>query len=319
MLKHLGSLTKEVEGVRDHPFEDTEYVHRMRVATRRLRSALPLFASCFPANQIQVWEKEIKRITGTLGEARDRDVQLIILNDTLKTLPDPKPVPGIKRLALRIKQERDTLQKRVVKNLDRFISSGVVEEMMESFREVLGKARVEESPDLSETIFDTALKRGMEGMADVLSYDDFVRDPGNVKQLHALRKSTKKLRYTLEFYNSPYNKGLKTYIDEVKDLQTILGDIHDCDVWIDFLPVFLEDEKRRTLDYFGHTKAMAKTRKGIEYLLKDRKEKRRVLYGNFLNSWNRLLTENFWEKLKTDLRSGLNLLDQSSRENNEGR
>jgi len=43
--KHLMAMTKEIEGVVNS--EDIEYIHRMRVASRRLRSALPLFRACF--------------------------------------------------------------------------------------------------------------------------------------------------------------------------------------------------------------------------------------------------------------------------------
>ncbi len=301
LLKHLGRLKREMEGVRNRAFEDPEYVHRMRVATRRLRSALPLFSSCFPANHVQDWEKEIKRITGTLGETRDTDVQLLALDDVLKNIEDPNLETGIQRLFLRIKQRRVDLQKRVEKELDHFIERGVETAMMESFRALLGRARIAESPEFSEFIFTTAIERCMEKMADVLSYDDFVRDPGNVEQLHALRKSTKGLRYTLEFYDAPYNKELSPYIDEAKTLQTLLGEIHDCDVWTDFLPLFREDEAQRTRDYYGHTRPMAKIRRGIDFLCNDRMEKRKFLYENFINTWDRLFTENFWEKVKSAL------------------
>lgn len=313
LLKHLGRLTGEMEGVRDHAFEDPEYVHRMRVATRRLRSALPLFAPCFPQNQVQIWEKEIKSITGILGEARDMDVQLISLKEILDTISDSRPAPGIQRLSLRIRQKRNSLQERVVIGLDRFTKSGVERTMMGSIRVILGKAKVKESPTLSETIFSTALDRISERMADTLSYDDLVRDPANVEQLHALRKSAKRLRYTLEFYDSPYDHELKPYIEKVKDLQTLLGNIHDCDVWTCLLPIFIEEETARTLNYYGHTHPMARIKNGIEYLIKEQKEKRKVLYSDFIGSWDRLLTENFWEKLKTSLRSGSNLLDHNSR------
>jgi CHAD domain-containing protein len=309
LLKHLGRLTAEIDGVRDHAFEDTEYVHRMRVATRRLRSALPLFVSCFPANQAQAWEKEIKRITRALGEARDADVQLLVLEESLKNTADSDLERGVQRLSLRIRQNREALQERVRKAIDRFVSSGVEQSMMECFREVLGKARVEEAPLLSESIFSTAVERGMERMADALSYDDFIRDPGNVEQLHALRKSSKRLRYTLEFYDLPYNRELKPYIEEVKKLQTLLGDIHDCDVWTDFLPRFIEEETRRTMEYYGHARPIPKIKRGIEHLLAERRTSREKLYEEFLKCWDRLISENFWEKLKNTLRSGYDLLE----------
>ena len=302
LLKHLARMNSEMEGVRDHASEDTEYLHHMRVATRRLRSALALFSFCFPASQVRVWEKEIKRITRILGETRDTDVQLLTLYDVLKNIEDASLETGIRRLSLRIEQRREVLQEKVLKALDRFSDSGVAESMEKICRKVLGKARIQKTPQVSESIFNTAVERGIEQMADVLGYDDFVRDPGNVEQLHALRKSTKGLRYTLEFFDVPYNKELSPYIDEVKTLQTLLGEIHDCDVWIDFIPFFLENETQRTHNYYGSTRPMAKIRKGIVFLCNDRMEKRKFLYENFINTWDRLLTENFWEKLKSALR-----------------
>lgn len=66
---------------------DIEYIHRMRVASRRLRAALPLFAGCFPKKEYRRWEQEIKQITRSLGRARDLDVQIAFLRDYAKTLP----------------------------------------------------------------------------------------------------------------------------------------------------------------------------------------------------------------------------------------
>ena len=60
---------------------DIEYIHRMRVASRRLRAALPLFAGCFPKKEYKHWENEIKQITRSLGRARDLDVQIAFLRE----------------------------------------------------------------------------------------------------------------------------------------------------------------------------------------------------------------------------------------------
>ena len=309
LLKQLGRMNREMEGVREHASEDTEYLHHMRVATRRLRNALALFDFCFPASQVQVWEKEIKRITRILGETRDTDVQLLTLCDVLKNIEDASLETGIRRLSLRIEQRREVLQGKVLKALDRFSDSGVKESIEKISRKVLGKARIQKTPQVSESIFNTAVERGIEQMAEVLGYDDFVRDPGNVEQLHALRKTTKGLRYTLEFFDVPYDKELGPYIDEVKTLQTLLGEIHDCDVWIDFIPRFIEEETRRTMEYYGHSRPISKMKRGIEHLLAERRSSREKLYEEFLKCWDRLISENFWEKLKNTLRSGYDLLE----------
>ncbi|HET7776039.1 MAG TPA: CHAD domain-containing protein, partial [Azospira sp.] len=51
--RYLDALIQEVDGVRTA--EDIECIHRMRVATRRLRAALPLFSDCLPAKKYPNW------------------------------------------------------------------------------------------------------------------------------------------------------------------------------------------------------------------------------------------------------------------------
>jgi len=315
LLKYLGKFLKEAEGVRNHAFDDPEYVHRMRVATRRLRSAVPLFATCFSAGDVHDWEREIKRVTGALGKARDADVQLAVLRDVTEKLPDPGLEAGIRRLSLRVGQGRMIMQPKVVRTLDRFADSGAERNMMENLREILGRARIEKAPAVSASIFETAAEVGMEKMADAMSYDDFVRDPGNVEQLHALRKSAKKLRYTLEIFDAPYGKGLQPFIENIKKLQTLLGDIHDCDVWMESLPVFLEEERSRMMSYYGHTRPMSKIRRGVEYFEEERRTKRFALYGEFMKYWDGLWSGNFWENLGQTLESGSGLLEEEPEQN----
>ena len=56
--------------------DDIERVHDMRVATRRLRAAMEIFAPCFPRKQLRATLKEVKVIADALGERRDRDVAI---------------------------------------------------------------------------------------------------------------------------------------------------------------------------------------------------------------------------------------------------
>ncbi|HEY9087190.1 MAG TPA: CHAD domain-containing protein, partial [Anaerolineaceae bacterium] len=77
ILRHITALRAEINGVRQA--QDIEYIHRMRVASRRLRTALPLFRACTSAKKLDAWEKDIRAITRALGAARDADVQLDLL------------------------------------------------------------------------------------------------------------------------------------------------------------------------------------------------------------------------------------------------
>ena len=55
---------------------DIEGVHDMRVATRRLRAALEVFAACFPSEQHAAVLAEVKDLADRLGERRDPDVAI---------------------------------------------------------------------------------------------------------------------------------------------------------------------------------------------------------------------------------------------------
>jgi CHAD domain-containing protein len=65
------------EGVLD--LEQVEYVHDMRVATRRLRAALEIFEPCFPPKRHRKALKKVKELADALGERRDADVEIEML------------------------------------------------------------------------------------------------------------------------------------------------------------------------------------------------------------------------------------------------
>ena len=62
-------LAEQFDGIRGA--EDVEFIHRARVASRRLRAALKMFSDCFDAKKMKRWRKQIRGITEGLGEARD--------------------------------------------------------------------------------------------------------------------------------------------------------------------------------------------------------------------------------------------------------
>lgn len=78
LLPLLNQLSGELEGVKSG--DDIEYIHRCRVATRRIRASLSLFECCFP-KKAKKWRKEIQDLTKSLGDARDRDVQIAFVNE----------------------------------------------------------------------------------------------------------------------------------------------------------------------------------------------------------------------------------------------
>jgi hypothetical protein len=89
-------LVAQAEGVLDT--ERIERVHGMRVATRRLRAVLEIYAPCFPPKELKQTLREVKALADALGARRDPDVQIEGLDRFAATLPD-EDRPGIRAFA----------------------------------------------------------------------------------------------------------------------------------------------------------------------------------------------------------------------------
>jgi CHAD domain-containing protein len=79
---------------------DIERVHDMRVASRRLRAVLEVFAPCFPTGPYRGVLRDVKALADALGERRDPDVHLAAMEKLAGKLP-PELRPGIEELAER--------------------------------------------------------------------------------------------------------------------------------------------------------------------------------------------------------------------------
>jgi CHAD domain-containing protein len=91
------------EGVLD--IEDIERVHDMRVASRRLRAVLEIFAPAFPRKAHRAALKDVKRLADALGERRDPDVQILGLERFAAGVPATQR-RGPKSLAARLRVEQ---------------------------------------------------------------------------------------------------------------------------------------------------------------------------------------------------------------------
>src|SRR6201989_575040 len=97
-------LFEQSENVLDT--SDIERVHDMRVASRRLRAVLEIYAPCFPTDEFRPLLKEVKALADALGARRDPDVLL----DRLATLEGVLPkadAPGIEAFAAPIRTEQE--------------------------------------------------------------------------------------------------------------------------------------------------------------------------------------------------------------------
>jgi CHAD domain-containing protein len=311
LLKRLQALMQESGGVRQA--EDIECIHRMRVASRRLRAALNLFKDTLPRKKFAEWEKQVKRVTRVLGAARDTDVQIAALDECLGTLTEPRHRPGIERLRLRLQQRRARLQADVLKTLDGWEASALADDMAQSLRQTLVQARLNQVEAASPLVFQLAHSHISLRLEEFLSYESCVSKPEQVEELHAMRIAAKRLRYTLEIFAplATREDELKEPLKATREAQELLGDIHDCDVWAQYLPQFIEEERARTLEYFGNGRAFGRLATGLRYLQQDRQQRRGQRYHKFVQFWEQTQERAVWGQLRQNLQARLTPVEPS--------
>lgn len=294
LLKHLNAINNEIEGVKQAG--DIEYIHRMRVASRRFRNALDIFADCFPAKKHLLWQDQIRSITRALGAARDTDVQIFHIENIYNHTTDKRIRPGLNRLLLRLRQNRQKLQHNVLASLDKLIQSGVLEDITTA----IGKKMMPEDPGLPQSGALYTLSHNLinSRLDELYSYEPFIHKPECKTELHAMRIAAKHLRYTLETFTSLYPGTLDAYISRVRKMQDLLGEIHDRDVWIDFLPQFVEQETGRVIKYSGSRRAMTFFIPGVQYLEGLEQDLRGSNYSDFLTIWDKWQEARLWPSLR---------------------
>lgn len=293
LLTQIDILMAEIDGVR--AAKDIEAVHKTRVSSRRTRAILDVFQDCLPARRGGFWMQKVRRLTGALGAARDTDVQVVTVQAIMKELPEPEMRAGFRRLLLRLSQRRQNLQARIITRLDEFVSSGVADEIHAACTGLISRSQSVYlyTPELYRRSFES-IRANFEIFR---SYEDRIQDPANIEDLHAMRIAGKNLRYTMECFSSIYSHELKQHLGIMKNAQETLGSIHDCDVWIAELPLFLEKERDLTIAYFGRNRYAGRFEPGIQYLLENRAQNRKELYKAFIENWNRWKNESVWDSL----------------------
>ena len=101
--RRADELFENEEGVLDT--SDIERVHDMRVASRRLRAVLEIFAPCFPQGDYKTVLRDVKALADALGERRDPDVHLAQLEEFAAAVKDADR-PGIEVFAERVRSEQ---------------------------------------------------------------------------------------------------------------------------------------------------------------------------------------------------------------------
>jgi len=316
LVPKIDALTAETEGVKKA--EDIECIHRMRVASRRLRAAMPLFESCFPGKKYGIWLDEVRQITRVLGEARDTDVQIAFLKKFRKrTLAHQKShaggvqvtltplVIGIDYLISDLKKQRIALQNDVIVSVERVEKRQELPAMRGIAQSLIDRSGTGRKKPSLTGLPPLAADRIGKQLSTLLSFSPWVRHPDAIAEHHATRIATKKLRYTMEVYAQLYRLGLKKPVGRVAHLQEILGNLHDCDVWIDRVTRILLKERSRLRPVTESNRPSSIEITGLKLFLVNREKERTAIYRRFVRYWDTLDRSGTWDDLRHILVSGV--------------
>ena len=149
-------------------------------------------------------------------------------------------------------------------------------------------------------------------LAELLAFMPRAGDPDQVEALHDMRIAAKRLRYILEIAHPCFGEYARTAVNRVKDLQELLGELHDCDVQSIELEEFLRDlvaEDATALalaaegmdDLAPDALRVARHRDdhaGVAALLVYVRARRRVLFGAFERLWTDFERSGFAARLE---------------------
>lgn len=213
--------------------DDSEYVHEIRVASRRLRAAMRVFRKAFAGDLIEESEL-IHTVTDAFGEARDTDVFLAFLQKYQKN----NAKHGDRFLDGAIREQarrRRAHYRQLIKRVQSPEFSSPLAVLYERIGAELDAAfALKATKAGAEPILARAPKMVRRRLKQTVAFGRQLESlPGEAQ--HQLRITCKKLRYTAEFFRDLFPARFERLVDAATDLQELLGQMHDIDVYLDRL------------------------------------------------------------------------------------
>jgi CHAD domain-containing protein len=206
-----------------HPQDDVEYVHQLRVSTRRATAAIDIFAAFLERKIYQAARKQLRRIRRTAGNARDADVFLQKMQVELTECAE-SGATVLHFLVGLIWQRRIDAQGKLREvaehafNVSRIVNA-------------VGEAKDYDTPRRFGRLAAVLVN------ALVHEFDGALASPtDDVAALHEVRIRGKQLRYAMEICSPCFAPAFREVLyPAVEDAQEILGDFNDCHNFLNFL------------------------------------------------------------------------------------
>lgn len=233
-------------------FSDLKGVHDMRVSSRRVRSAARDFRPYFRKKDLRELKAGVKRIADALGSVRDEDVAI----DALEKFSGEEPPEVLTGIA-RIKDERVRRRENDRAKLRKVITAETLLTLQADCHAALDAVEVRERKVTTtgggRIILKAADPSFRNAGREIIreSWQEFDKlsvalcRPLESEPLHDLRIAAKRLRYAIELFAQCWGGALTPHAEEIAEMQSSLGDLHDADVWIEALGTRLRDQSFR--------------------------------------------------------------------------
>lgn len=216
----LERVVAEIERTRTEMSEDA--VHDLRVSIRRLAQALRLFGELLGKKAARALRQQVRPLLKCAGEVRNRDIAVGIVRRS-KT-------PGAAQLVKALKAERAALLKELHALLEAFHGVDLRRQWPRKKGGDLWDAGLSPADNARAVLPGLARKFIKAGNRAVQEETDW-------PDLHQFRLRGKRFRYTLELFTPVYGKGLERRIEAMRKVQTVLGDINDCETMLAMEPL----------------------------------------------------------------------------------
>ncbi|MBA2620434.1 MAG: CHAD domain-containing protein [Acidobacteria bacterium] len=284
----------EVVGLRGAAldFSDIEGVHAMRVATKRLRSALRDFLPLMSKRPLKRVRKELKQIADRLGAVRDHDVAIV----ALERLKDEAEIELIKAGIEKLLEERSVLREAARSRLTAALEGGGdFDDLRGRFAAAIDEAARRKKSKRTISFNEAGRKAVADSLRDLIDLGASLYEPFKTAELHEARIAAKRLRYAVELLVHCWGERIAPFADEIAEMQSFLGEVHDCDVWIEILGEQLRRRRKnetREVDYQTDI-----------WLLSEFVKKRTKEYRSALKLWSGWENENFAERMRAMIQS----------------
>jgi CHAD domain-containing protein len=237
--------------------ENIEDVHDMRVATRRIRSALRLLSDYYKPKTVRAYRRPLRTVARALGAVRDLDVLITDVQQFQGTL-DESHQEDIQVVIANLEAERTLARQELIRVLDEDEYRRFVEDFS-AFLTAPGAG----AKNLNGEVYPVQVRHVLPALlysylGAVRAYDR-VLEAADATTLHALRIEFKRLRYAVSLFADVLGSSIKDFIKEIKVMQDHLGrmqDIANAQAVLNPMVSELSDGQAETLHlYLDHIEA----------------------------------------------------------------